>query len=1121
MRGKGYMFDEPNSLFFSQNASHTNFILERMKNMNKKLMSLTLAAAIAGGTAVVPAGAEEAVLRVSAPEYYKIVDENKFYEVSAPENGVFKEVNGTTVPGGHKPSYGAVYGTFKSVVSVSGGAEKDVALIGAVYDENKALVSIKMDEKETAAATADLTVTNEIAENQTFKSFIWEQGSLKPIETDEQKPDIAAFYCDDPKTVTVSWYNKGGNYTIYKNGEAIDSSALSTVGEFYSKWDVRNISDLPMYIYTDTAANEGDTYVVKNGDAASDTMTARFDDGAYIKMDKYVIGRNMSYLRNNDNIWTNDTISKHVNYYGKECDEEVVRTVQQADGSSRSRGTIMYFTVDPDYLSGAGNAIDVTVDYLDVGTGSIKLQYYNDGNTGVKLTEKVIAVKTNSNEWKQATARLYNAEFLQTSNLTGKAQLRVLGATVSNVSVAKYENSAIENVYTDKVYSDGIIVRWSVPVSSNGVTGYTLKRDGQIIAEHLTRKVYADYDLSPNTEYAYSVIAEYGDVLGEETTAVTLKTAEALSIMLPTNDGDEAIYKEHDGGNGLSFFYNNSNINDDSMNIVDTRGGKPARVTGVEDRTTQKFYNYYNDGKPYPDNPVIRYTTIRYKVDSAAISADERNIAVEFDYFDDANIKGKTLYVQYLAYNNGEASKAATKNAAVLAGDNTWKTAKVVLTDAQFDHNATLFAGYDFRIGISGEGGFATTNAKVYAAMPQLVGYANVNADGTALETKYMTLKNTEVPGETAYDQNVLFSGKDYEQDAAKEPVDGKHFIYNTRYNGVNHGGNPGWREWKNAFYFDVDSSFLQGTSYDSVTMEIEYYAPNGTISIVFKNADGKDVSKSVTVAANKWSKAVIDMSDVVFGGKMNGGADFRINSTDCQGYINNITIYKNLAEYADQNKVTKDVYLMGDSICAGHPGAVGWGSTIGKYFNDKVNVYNYATAGASTKTYAHYDTVKNAAGAGDYVFIQFGHNDSMTSAEDGRGVDTETYKANLTTWINELNSKGAVPVLLSSVAINREKTDGKLTTDVVEPYRIAMKEVADTTGTAFIDVYAENKQLFNDYWTADDGLGFYISDGVHLTAAGAEETAKIIARGIANGIGGLARYVSGDTNPTIPTISE
>ncbi len=1086
-----------------------DFYLERMKKMKKKLMSLILAAAVCQGMAVIPAGAEEAAMSVSAPKYYKIASDNEFYEVAAPTDGKFTEI---TASNGHVPVHGAVSGTFKSTISVSGAAEKDIALVGAVYDENKTLVGIDMDKKNKSDQSAELTVINEVADGQSFKSFIWEQDLLKPIETEAEAPELAAFYCDDPQTVTVSWYDKGGDYTLYKNGEAVDTSDITKLAEFYNAWSPQNISDMPMYLYTDTSASEGDTYVVKNGGTVSDIMTAHFEDGAYIQMDKYVIGRNMSYLRNNDNIWTNDTISKHVNLYGRECDKEVVRTA-----GDRTRGTIFYFKLDGDYISGTGNAVDVTVDYLDMGTGNLKVQYYKTGKTGVSLAEQVVAAKTDSKEWKTATVRLYDAEFLQTSKLTGGCQLRLMGAAISKVSLAPYISSVIESVYSYKTYSDGLIVKWNPPINSNGVTGYTLKRDGVVVAEHLSNKVYKDTDVLPDTEYAYSVIAEYGDALGVESETAVLKTDKVLSITLPTDSEEESFYEEYDGGNGISFHYNNSNVADDSMNVVDTRGGKQARVTGVEDRAAGKLYNYFADGEPYADKGKIRYTSIRYKVDNSVISADDRDVTVEFDYFDDENVKGKALYIQYLAYNNGEASTAPTKTILNLAGDNEWKTVKVNLTNAQFDHNAKVFAGYDFRMGISGDGGFATTNVKVYRPMPDMVGYAKVNADGTELETKYMTLKNTETPGETGYDKNILFSGKDYGEDAAKEPVDGKHFIYNTRYNGVNHGGVPSWREWKNAFYFDVDSSLLSGTDYDNVSLEIEYYAPKGNIAVLYKNAENKDTSKSVPVTANQWTKVVFDMSDVPFSNGM-GGGDFRINF-DCQGYINNITIYKNLGEDASQKKVTKDIYLMGDSICAGHPGAVGWGNVIGNYFNDKTNFYNFATAGASTKTYGKYEQVKNAANEGDYVFIQFGHNDSMTSAEDGRGVDTDTYKANLTTWITELKAKRVIPVLLSSAAINRDKTDGKMTTDAVAAYRTAMKEVADLTGTAFIDVYAENKQLFNDYWTADDGLGFYISDGVHLTEAGANEMAKIIARGIGEtkDISVLANYISGDISPAIP----
>lgn len=1074
-----------------------------MKKMKKKLLPLFLTAAICQSLAVVPADAETEDMVISAPEYFCMVDENTFYEVEAPVDGSFMDVSGWSNTD-NDAVYSAIPGTFKTSVNVSGGAGKTAALIGAVYDENNKLISVAVDQKETAAEKDELSVTNEVAEGQKFKQFIWND-KIAPIAAAQKAPRISYFYCDDPNTVTVAWFNEGGNYTLYKNGEAVDSSALSEIGKWNVSWNLNNISKYPVYVYTDTAAAEGDKYIVKNGDVSAEELTAHFESGAYIEMGKYISGRNMMYLRNNDYKWDTDIVSKHVNLYGKECDSAVTRTV-----GGRTKTTIFYFKLDPDFISGSGNAVDVTFDYFDAGTGSVNIQYFADGTSNTAVTTKNAVNKTNSMEWKTATVRLYNTEFNANTILQEKSQLRIYGAAIAKISVAPYFDSTIDSVYSE-AYVDGIRLRWNVPVNSNGVTGYTVKRNGEVVAEHLTIKIFDDTDIETGTEYSYTVTAEYGDTMGNESAVYvyTAKTKDPLSIVLPTDQNEGAFNKEY-GSGGLTFAYNNSNARDDSMNVVVERGGKLARTTVVEDRgTNPATWGYYLSSKEYSSNSNIRYTRIRYKVDNSVISQNERNVAIEFDYFDDSNVTGKKVILEYLGYNNGNASKVNKKEVAEIEGTNQWKTAKVVITDAQFDHNSSKFAGYDFRIGlVDQDGGFATTYAKVYVPLTKSVAYAQVNADGTTLDEQNMVLKHTEEEGTSAYDRNILLSGK-----TDMPSVDGKHYMYNTEYDVDN------WRRWKNGFYFNVDDGFLSGTDYSTVSIAVDYYAPSGNITVVYRQnpSDKTDTTAAQAVQPNKWSTAVFNLNNITFSNTLNGD-DFRINF-DCQGYINRVTLYKNYSEDAAQNKVTKDVYLMGDSICAGHPGAVGWGNVIGDLFSDRVNVYNKATAGASTKTYAHYDEVKNAVVSGDYVFIQFGHNDSMTGTD--RGVDTATYKTNLTTWITELKAKGAIPVLLSSAAINRDTVDGKLVSDAVEPYRAAMKEVADANGVIFIDVYAENKTLFNNYWTADNGSGFYISDGVHLTQAGAEEMAKIIARGIKNtsALDVLAKYIPADINldPTIP----
>ena len=115
-----------------------------------------------------------------------------------------------------------------------------------------------------------------------------------------------------------------------------------------------------------------------------------------------------------------------------------------------------------------------------------------------------------------------------------------------------------------------------------------------------------------------------------------------------------------------------------------------------------------------------------FKVDNAKIPTTERNVTIEFDYYDDSNsnIYGQVnIELKYIKYNNGGTPTIGTKTVS-LTGTDTWKTAKIELTDALFNKTgdsswadlSNLHGGiYDFQIGMGGNrGGFASTNVKVY-----------------------------------------------------------------------------------------------------------------------------------------------------------------------------------------------------------------------------------------------------------------------------------------------------------------------------------------------------------------------------------------------------------------------
>jgi lysophospholipase L1-like esterase len=124
-------------------------------------------------------------------------------------------------------------------------------------------------------------------------------------------------------------------------------------------------------------------------------------------------------------------------------------------------------------------------------------------------------------------------------------------------------------------------------------------------------------------------------------------------------------------------------------------------------------------------------------------------------------------------------------------------------------------------------------------------------------------------------------------------------------------------------------------------------------------------------------------------------------------------------------------IHLAGDSTMA--PKLVtrrpetGWGEVLQQHFNpDHVQVANHARNGRSTRTFVEegrWQRLVDRLRPGDYVLIQFGHNDGSADKPD-RYTPPEQYRANLVRFVRETRGRGANPVLLTPVA--RRRFDGR-----------------------------------------------------------------------------------------------
>ena len=216
-------------------------------------------------------------------------------------------------------------------------------------------------------------------------------------------------------------------------------------------------------------------------------------------------------------------------------------------------------------------------------------------------------------------------------------------------------------------------------------------------------------------------------------------------------------------------------------------------------------------------------------------------------------------------------------------------------------------------------------------------------------------------------------------------------------------------------------------------------------------------------------------------------------------------------------------VYIMGDSTVEGYADSrapiTGWGQTIDAFFTDDVVFENHAIGGRSTGNYLRQgrlnEVLANVA-EGDYVLIQFGHNDASKGNED-RYVSVADYNKLLTEeYIQGVIQRGGIPILVTLVNRNDYNSSTKTYNQSFPDYVNGMKEVATTTDTKLIDLNEMSRVYLNDLASkiGNKGVGdiiylhvlggFYpsypdtVTDDTHFQQYGGKVIGSLVAKGIA-----------------------
>ncbi len=207
---------------------------------------------------------------------------------------------------------------------------------------------------------------------------------------------------------------------------------------------------------------------------------------------------------------------------------------------------------------------------------------------------------------------------------------------------------------------------------------------------------------------------------------------------------------------------------------------------------------------------------------------------------------------------------------------------------------------------------------------------------------------------------------------------------------------------------------------------------------------------------------------------------------------------------FAADSKPT--VYLCGDSTVqtysASYAPQAGWGQMISKYFTTDVLFVNRSIGGRSSKSFivdGRLDDIINVIKPGDYLFVQFGHNDATISKPERYTEPTTEYKQYLRQYIDKARSKNAIPVLITPVA-RLNYSNGVYKNDF-PAYCTSMKEVAVEKNVACIDLMTNSINYYNTL-TYNQVYKLYLvssngTDYTHFTESGATEIARIVAEGV------------------------
>lgn len=216
--------------------------------------------------------------------------------------------------------------------------------------------------------------------------------------------------------------------------------------------------------------------------------------------------------------------------------------------------------------------------------------------------------------------------------------------------------------------------------------------------------------------------------------------------------------------------------------------------------------------------------------------------------------------------------------------------------------------------------------------------------------------------------------------------------------------------------------------------------------------------------------------------------------------------------DHMPNNKMT--IFIAGDSTAEikskNERPESGWGEFLSNFFNTSVHIENHAMGGRSTKSFLdqkRFEPILDEMKTGDYLLIQFGHNDQKMEDPERYTDPHSTYQDNLKWFIKQTRQKNATPILLTSIS-RRVFKEGQIDNTSLSDYPEAMRKVAQEENVTLIDMHKLSVQLLNQLGEEDSKKLFLhlkenefenypegLIDNTHFSEMGATTFAKIVAQ--------------------------